>query len=115
MDLTLDLGGCPNRVPDELAIAAYRIAQEGLNNIARHAQASKASLCCRSSGEGVELTITDDGVGLPITGATRRGLGLVTMRERTEMLGGNYSITSSPGAGCTVTLRWPTEAIESMD
>jgi signal transduction histidine kinase len=115
VDLALDLAGCPNRVPDELAIAAYRIAQEGLNNIARHAEASKASLRCRSSGEGVELTITDDGVGLPADGATRRGLGLVTMRERTEMLGGNYSISSSPGAGCTVTLRWPTEAIESMD
>jgi two-component sensor histidine kinase len=115
IDLTLDLTGCPSQVPDELAIAAYRVVQEGLNNIARHANASKALLQCRSNREGFELTISDDGVGLPAEGATRRGLGLVTMRERTEMLGGNYSITSSPGEGCTVTLRWPTAALESMD
>jgi signal transduction histidine kinase len=115
VDLTLDLAGCPNQVPDELAIAAYRIAQEGLNNVARHARASKAVLKCRSNDAGIELTISDNGVGLPAEGATRRGLGLVTMRERTEMLGGDYSISSSPGAGCTVTLRWPTDALESMD
>ena len=72
-------------------------------------------LKCRSNDAGIELTISDNGVGLPAEGATRRGLGLVTMRERTEMLGGDYSISSSPGAGCTVTLRWPTDALESMD
>lgn len=115
VDLTLDLAGCPNRIPDELATAAYRIVQEGLNNIARHANASKALLQCRSNGEGVELTISDDGVGLPAEAAIRRGLGLTTMRERTELLGGNYSIASSLGAGCTITVTWPIDAIELMD
>jgi signal transduction histidine kinase len=114
VDLTLDLSGCPNNVPDELSIAVYRISQEGFNNIARHANASKALLQCRSTSGGVELTISDDGVGLPTGGAKRSGLGLITMRERTEMLGGKYSIAGSPGEGCTVTLNWPKTALESM-
>jgi signal transduction histidine kinase len=114
VDLTLDLSGCPNSVPDELAIAVYRIAQEGLNNIACHARASRALLQCRNSNAQVELTINDDGVGLPPEGATRRGLGLITMRERTEILGGSCSITSEPGEGCTVTLSWPSTVLESL-
>ena len=114
VDLTLDLSGCPNNVPDELSIAVYRIAQEGLNNIARHANASEALLRCRSASDGVELTISDDGAGLPTGGAKRSGLGLITMRERTEILGGKYSITSYPGEGCTITLNWPETALESM-
>ena len=114
VDLTLDLSGCPDTVPNELAIAVYRIAQEGLNNIARHAQATSALLQCRSSNARVELTISDDGVGLPPEGATRRGLGLITMRERTEILGGSCSISSEPGAGCTVTLSWPSTVLESL-
>lgn len=114
VDLTLDLSGCPNSVPDELSIAVYRIAQEGLNNIAQHAHASAALLRCRSTDDGVELTISDDGVGLPDGGAKRSGLGLITMRERAEMLGGEYSVSGYPGKGCTITLRWPKAALESM-
>ena len=114
VDLTLDLSGCPNGFPDELAIAVYRIAQEGLNNIARHAKASSALLQCRSNSDSVKLTISDDGVGLPPEGTTRRGLGLITMRERTEILGGHYSITSDPDQGCTVILSWPSTVLESL-
>lgn len=114
VDLTLDLSGCPNNVPDELSITVYRIVQEGLNNIARHANASAALLQCRSNSDGVELTISDDGVGIPAGGTERHGLGLITMRERTEILGGAYSIRSNPGEGCTVTLHWPKAALDSM-
>lgn len=114
VDLTLDLSGCPKIVPDELAIAVYRIAQEGLNNIGRHANASSALLQCRSNNDSVDLTVSDDGVGLPSEGAARRGLGLITMRERAEILGGNCSITSEPGKGCTVTLSWPSTVFESL-
>jgi signal transduction histidine kinase len=114
VDLTLDLSGCPNSVPDEFAIAVYRIAQEGLNNVVRHARASSALLQCRSNNDSVQLTISDDGVGLPPEGTARLGLGLITMRERTEILGGNYSISSDPGEGCTVTLSWPSTVLESL-
>ena len=114
VELTLDLSGCPKSVSEELAIAVYRIAQEGLNNIARHSGASSALLQCRSKSSNIKLTISDNGVGLPTDGTTRRGLGLITMRERTEVLGGNYAITSDPGKGCTVTLEWPSTAHESL-
>ena len=114
VDLTLDLSGCPNSVPDELSIAVYRIAQEGLNNIAQHAHASAALLQCRSTDDGVEMTISDDGVGLTDGGAKRSGLGLITMRERAETLGGKYSVSGNPGKGCTITLNWPKAALESM-
>ncbi len=114
VDLTLDLSGWQTSVPDELAIAMYRISQEGLNNIASHARASSALLQCRSSGAGVALTISDNGVGLPPEGARRRGLGLITMRERSEILGGTCSITSHPGEGCTISLSWPSTVLESL-
>lgn len=114
VDLTLDLSGCPNNVPDELSIAVYRIVQEGLNNIARHANASEASLRCSSTDDGVEMTISDDGVGFPSDGPIRSGLGLITMRERAEILGGECSISSRAGDGCTITFNWPKTALESM-
>jgi signal transduction histidine kinase len=60
------------------------------------------------------MTISDDGVGLTDGGAKRSGLGLITMRERAETLGGKYSVSGNAGKGCTITLNWPKAALESM-
>ncbi|MBO28803.1 MAG: hypothetical protein CML61_08620 [Rhodobacteraceae bacterium] len=86
-------------------IALYRIAQEALTNIERHAGASRVAVDLRGHRKGATLRITDNGVGLgrlardPASGG---GLGLRNMQERVEQLGGQLRIESAPGGGTTI-------------
>jgi signal transduction histidine kinase len=114
VELNLDVSDVDHSVPDELSVTVYRIAQEALNNIARHSDASLVSVTFRSNFDGVQLVIRDNGKGLPSDDALRRGLGMVTMRERTVVLGGNFSLESQPGLGCTVMASWSAKVIESL-
>jgi signal transduction histidine kinase len=98
----------------DLGVAIYRIVQESLNNVARHSGASEASLTLESNNSGVHLTVSDNGVGLPSADAIRPGLGLVTMRERTERLGGHYEISCPEDGGFKVRVRWPREIVVSL-
>ncbi len=104
--LRVELKAAEGRLPDEIAVAIYRISQEALHNIARHADACEALLVLAAGGGGVELLIRDDGVGLPADGRPRRGLGLLTMRERVESLGGRFQITGAADKGCSVRASW---------
>jgi two-component system sensor histidine kinase UhpB len=91
--------------PDE-EIAIYRIAQEALANIARHADAKKVEVDLRTGADGVELTVRDDGRGFePDRPAT--GLGLGGMAERARLVGGELTVESQPGAGTELCLRVP--------
>jgi len=93
--------------PDE-EIAVFRIAQEALANIARHAGASKVHVGLRARGGGVELTVRDDGLGFePDHPAAGRGLGLGGMAERARLVGGELTIESKPGVGTELSLRVP--------
>ncbi|HEY6896184.1 MAG TPA: cache domain-containing protein [Rhodocyclaceae bacterium] len=87
-------------LPENTALTLFRIAQEALTNIERHAHASQveASLC--EEGDTIRLTIGDNGVGFNIEQMNRRqqGIGLRNMRERIEYLGGQFQIESQPGA-----------------
>jgi excisionase family DNA binding protein/PAS domain S-box-containing protein len=86
------------RLPDHVATAIYRIVQEGLTNIARHAQAHQAGIVLAARGDHLNLVIEDDGQGFDVTVAYRTArLGLLGMRERVEMLGGTLDIESGPG------------------
>lgn len=91
---------------DELALAIFRVAQEALTNVGRHAEANAARLgvCARDGGWAV--SVSDDGRGL---GEARRAgaLGLVGMRERVRVLGGTFSIESSAGRGTTISAWFP--------
>jgi two-component system sensor histidine kinase UhpB len=93
--------------PDE-EIAVYRIAQEALANIARHADATRVEVGLRTGGPGLELTVRDDGRGFEqgrqVGGA---GLGLGGMAERARLVGGELTIESRPGAGTELCLRVP--------
>lgn len=82
----------------EVAGALYRIAQQGLANIEKHARAGSVSIEMRFSG-GIHLQVSDDGVGFRLAETMQRrgGLGLTSMRERIEMLGGEFEIHSQPG------------------
>jgi signal transduction histidine kinase len=89
-------------------VAAYRIAQEALTNVVRHSGAHRACVRLRADGGELALEVTDDGTGTP---APRDGgVGLASMRERAEELGGRVEVTGRPGAGTRVTARLPSDA-----
>ena len=90
----------------------FRVAQESLNNVVRHAAPGHVSLQLRRSGEGWDLRITDDGVGFD-PASPRRGFGLLSMEERAQLLGGQLHIDSEPGHGTRVHLHVPqSDAVE---
>jgi signal transduction histidine kinase len=100
-------GPSPSR---ETALCLYRIAQEGLRNVARHARAKKVQLSCEPSRGGLLLRLADDGVGFETDRRLERpSLGLASMRERVETLGGHLSLRSTPGRGTEIAVWAPLE------
>ncbi|HUL19889.1 MAG TPA: ATP-binding protein [Thermodesulfobacteriota bacterium] len=100
-------------VPDILKTVIYRICQEAFNNIAKHSKAKVATLSLRKTGQ-IELIIKDDGQGFNVEEKLspenrKRGLGLTSMRERAELLGGSFAIESIGGSGTTIRVSWPLE------
>lgn len=93
-------------LPDQLATAVFRIVQEALTNIARHADASEASVAIEQVDDGLQLDIQDDGRGLAATG-DKKTFGLLGMRERATMLGGNLTIDSEPNQGTHIAVWLP--------
>ncbi|MET0321847.1 MAG: sensor histidine kinase, partial [Duganella sp.] len=89
----------------------YRILQESLSNIARHAQASEVSVAIARAADRLNLTVQDNGVGLP-PGATRPGAssGLRGIAERVSEAGGRFDVASAPGAGTALTMSFPLHA-----
>jgi tetratricopeptide (TPR) repeat protein len=95
-------------IPAEVALALYRIAQEGLTNAVRHAGARTARLALCADRGTVRLTLADDGAGFdPLAARREGGLGLVSMEERARLLGGRCRIVSAPGSGTTVEVTVP--------
>lgn len=88
-------------VPEDVHLAIYRIIQEQLNNIIKHADASKVSIELHNTGDDLLLQIVDDGKGFD-TGAKRKGIGITNMETRTENMHGKLVIISAPGKGCTL-------------
>jgi signal transduction histidine kinase len=99
-------------VEGTIATAAYRIAQEALTNVARHAQASRAEVSLRLDRETLVLTVWDDGRGFnPQTLSETRMLGLAGMRERAMLVDGTLTVASQPGSGTQVALTIPLQPI----
>ncbi len=92
----------------DIPLALYRIMQEALTNVARHARAGRVDVCCRNRGE-VTLCIRDNGLGLPEKRGTGPGLGLVGMRERVRALGGRLEIECAAGGGTRVLVSIPVQ------
>jgi two-component system sensor histidine kinase UhpB len=92
-------------LPSDVELALYRIAQEALTNALRHSQASDVTVSLRCLGGELLLAVKDNGTGLPEH--VIAGGGLTGMRERAMLIGAALDITSTPGAGVTVTLRLP--------
>ena len=96
-------------VPSELAMQAYRVAQESLTNIVKHAQATEAWVTLSPCAEGRQLCmeIRDNGRGFDTQTSTRVGLGLIGMRERVASVGGEISVSAPRSQGTTITVTLP--------
>ncbi len=87
-------------------MAVYRIVQEGLTNVLRHARARRVIIGIDATSAGLRLTVADDGIGVE-PGRQTDGLGLVGMRERVEALGGQIEVDTAPGLGCRIMVWLP--------
>jgi signal transduction histidine kinase/ABC-type uncharacterized transport system substrate-binding protein len=100
--LELDDGDIPERLPRDAALCLYRIMQEGLRNVARHAQASRVEVRLRCFDGGLQLSIRDDGVGFDTARRAGGSLGLASMQQRATLVGGKMHIDSGRGRGTTL-------------
>ena len=110
--LNLDVEIADTRLSEHIELALYRIAQECLQNILKHASATRACLRFAVDGDTAQLEIVDDGVGFntlehPLGGDEMSGYGLLSMAERAELVGGRLNIRSRPGSGTSVTATIP--------
>jgi len=110
LELSLKLDPLPAGVGRETALCLFRVAQEALNNVARHAGAAAASVTLRQVDGGMLLAVRDDGVGFdPARRRRGKSLGLASMRERVRLVNGTLDIESEPGRGTSIIAWVPTE------
>lgn len=95
----VDLALPQQRLPDDIEITLYRVAQEALMNIDRHAKAAHVSVQIWQEERFIWLEVRDDGCGFNLSADTGEGIGLLNMRERTELLSGQFSLRSKPDSG----------------
>ena len=106
IDVQLEADDMPDRLPPELETAVYRIVQEALTNVAKHAHATRVRVALRHRDSALLLDVFDNGIGYQRNGdrVTKPGLGLLSIRERVRALGGRVSMTSERGAHLSVVL-----------
>jgi signal transduction histidine kinase len=110
---TLDSSGPLDSIDDDRAIHVYRIAQEALSNISRHSGSREARIRLACADGGLELEVRDKGKGMPSSDERRaagRGMGLVSMRERAELMGGSLEVRHPADGGLSICLRVPPRA-----
>jgi PAS domain S-box-containing protein len=108
-------GGVDAPLPAELAGALYRIAQEGLRNVLRHAGVREARVTLTQADGNVELRVADTGRGFDPAAVGAEGLGLASMAERARLLGGIFEVRSAPGAGTELRARIPLPPVEGAE
>jgi len=109
IETNLDATGNLDSLDERINITIYRIVQECLTNIARHAGATRVSISLSGNIDSLVLSVSDNGRGLDQS-TPSDGLGLVGMRERAEGLGGEFMLTSEQGAGVTIRIRIPLQS-----
>jgi PAS domain S-box-containing protein len=106
--------GVPARLSQEISLCLYRIVQECLNNVIKHSGAQEAKVELRGTGEEIWLRVSDMGIGFDIeSSAIKKGLGLVSMRERLRLVGGQMSISSRPSQGTQIDVKVPLDQISN--
>ena len=114
-DIQVDCTSCVDEyfLPDVVKISIYRVIQEALNNIGKHANAGTVDVSLTAGDHGMTLKVTDDGDGFDAEQAGR-GMGLRSMRERVEVSGGDFGVRTSPQAGTEISATWTAAALELL-
>lgn len=99
-------------LPAKVQVAFYRVCQEALSNIAKHAKANRVEIDLKQEGDMVELRVRDDGQGFDLDQTFSGHYGLGMMRERAEAVGAQLSVTSQPGHGTELIIRWEKHSSE---
>lgn len=109
LNITLEVDSIPDTIPQPVSTCVYRIAQECLANVMKHARASRARVTLTSTAEALTLTVQDDGIGFDTQHAVDnpRGLGLVSMAERVRLVHGTVTIDSIPRKGTRLSVHVP--------
>jgi PAS domain S-box-containing protein len=103
----------PETIDRRVASCLYRVAQESLRNVSKHAKADEVTVVLSSEDGVLQLSIADSGIGFDA--AARKGLGTHSMRERVRLVNGNLSVTSAPGQGTRVVVRVPLDRREDRN
>ncbi len=103
----------PAAIPPDVALCVFRVLEEALNNVVRHSGASEADVALLSADGDLVLRVFDSGRGFGGSGSKLSGLGLVSMRERLQLVDGTLSITSAEGGGTLVEARVPLESLNA--
>ena len=116
--ITVASENVPAMLPDDIALCLFRIAQEAMQNAIKHSGARNIRVQLTAGAEAVALKIIDDGSGFDLAAAAGRGLGLISMHERAESVGGKLEMVSRKGAGTrlqvTVPFRTPQQRADSI-
>ena len=106
LDLAFERQDAAARLTPEIENAVYRLVQETLTNVSKHAGVDRATVAVRESDGALSIEVRDAGAGYEI-GADTHGFGLIGMRERVELVDGKLAVSSSPGEGTTVSVVIP--------
>ena len=106
IETTLSTEGALDDLGNDQQLVLYRVTQEALNNVVRHAEAQKVAVGIARTDGSVELSVADDGKGF-VPGEEERGLGLEGMAERARLINGDFEVYAKPGRGTTLKLRVP--------
>jgi signal transduction histidine kinase len=99
----------PEKIPSAIMTTLFRLLQESLSNITKHAKAKHVFVTLVGTEQGIELTVQDDGVGFDpdLLSKKRKSVGILGMKERLRLLGGTMQIDSRPDQGTTLTFTIP--------
>ena len=119
MHITFHMVEIDHLFPRDAQISIYRILQEALTNIGKHAQAKNIKVLIEKNEDGILMRVEDDGKGFDLTKAllkeaAERGWGLATMKERARILGGSLDLWSQEGDGTQISLRIPQGKIRNL-
>jgi signal transduction histidine kinase len=113
--VTVTHDNVPSGLPPDLTLCLFRVAQEALQNAFKYSKARKLTVHLGGGPDQITLTVADDGVGFDVDAAWGKGLGLVSMSERLEAIGGQLDIRSKPGAGTLIQVKVPLPAMPDAE
>jgi signal transduction histidine kinase len=112
IEVEFTFSSVPKRLPSAVALCLFRVAEESLNNIAKHSGAASARVHLAGDADGIHLAIEDAGAGFDAKAVEgRAGLGFVSMRERCRLVQGSVFVHSSPSKGTRIEVRIPSKSV----